>query len=417
MTRRAGALFDVTGTRFAIYPQRRGTPGFHEPEIINVASQPGEIESGPEDARLRVIDAPDKPPYFDDDDESVRWTPPYRNGNGHRRRPPVKPRNGHFDHLEPGDPDFSAAMPFAIVRCVLRVWESYLGSPVRWHFRDKFPVAELIPRVESRNAWSGDGFLEFGYPKLGTTVLGDRSDPFCENFDAIAHETGHLILKSVIGQMPAYQKSMEYRAHEEAAADMVAMVAALHFDSVVDRLLQDTSGMLLCVNLISRITEWGRNRGEEVRELFNDATIASVDQDPEVNKHKLSLPFSGAAYEIFVALYHRHLLERGAITRRLAERAVHRPDERRSGLTALKGQFAAALRKDPEGFKEALLDARDDFGGLLARTWQSVDMHGLTYTTAAAGMIAAGRPVANERMAQQVAEVFEAHGITPDPAG
>jgi hypothetical protein len=409
MPRRASALFDRSGTRFWVYPQERNAPGFGKAEIAYVNSPPGTIGSGPADERIAVIDSPAKPPYFSDD-ETVVWTPPYHDGRDYRRRPPVAPHNGHFDHVKPGHPDFPAVMPFAVVRSVLTVWESYLGPPLGWHFRDAFPRLELIPRVESRNCWSGDGFVELGYPKLADSVLGDRSDPFCENFDAVAHETGHLILKSVIGQMPNYQKSVEYRAHEEAAADLVAMVASLHFDAVADRLLAETAGMLYSVNLISRATEWGRPRRDEIRELFNRRTLAWAGGLDDVNKHVLSLPFSGAAYEAFVAIYLAHLRERGALSRALATRPVPRTRARQQ---ALEREYRPAFDRRPDAFKEALLDARDDFGRLLAATWQAVEMHSVRYATVVAALLDAAARLRRGRYAAAIRAVFAARGITP----
>lgn len=45
------------GTRFRVFPQYPGEPGFEEPAVIVLKPKPGTIGSGPDDGRLRVIDA------------------------------------------------------------------------------------------------------------------------------------------------------------------------------------------------------------------------------------------------------------------------------------------------------------------------------------------------------------------------
>src|SRR5439155_764900 len=171
------------------------------------------------------------------------------------RRAPARPRRGHFDHLAVGTRAFWACHVFATVRCVREIWEHCFGRQLPWFFKDPdAPRLEIIPRAESANAWSSEGFLEFGY------LLDRRRRPawLCENFDVVAHETGHLILKSVIGNPTNAKKTLDYRAHEEAAADLVAVVACLHFDEVVRRLLRNTKGRLFSRNLLSRLGEEGR---------------------------------------------------------------------------------------------------------------------------------------------------------------
>ena len=74
--------FDPRGTRFRIYQQPMSVKGFETPSIVHVDSRPGTIGPGPEDPRIRVIDAEGrgsrrwKVPYTDVTGEP-RWRPPY----------------------------------------------------------------------------------------------------------------------------------------------------------------------------------------------------------------------------------------------------------------------------------------------------------------------------------------------------
>src|SRR3989454_297365 len=250
----------------------------------------------------------------------------------------------------------------------------------------------------------------------------------CENFDVVAHETGHLILKSVIGNPTNAKKTLDYRAHEEAAADLVAVVACLHFDEVVRRLLRNTKGRLFSRNLLSRLGEEGRR--SQIRTAFNAATMWSpsvVRADAAYDKHGFSKPFSGGAFDLFVEIYERHLVRRGAIPAALARRtrsavatalaglareAVHRRFRR------LRRAFAEHFVGAEETFRQALCDARDDFARLLARTWDRTSVRdfpgrGPAYAGVVTNMLAADRAVTGGRYGEIIRKAFRQRGIVP----
>jgi hypothetical protein len=105
---------------------------------------------------------------------------------------------------------------------------------------------------------------------------------------------GHLILKSIIGNPTASKKTLEYRAHEEGAADLVALIACLHFDHVVGRLLANTRGRLFSRNMLSRFGE--ASRGAQIRSAFNSATIWSpsvATAEAKYDTHAFSKLFTG----------------------------------------------------------------------------------------------------------------------------
>ena len=432
--------FDTRGTRFRIYQQAKTVRGFAGPLTVYVNSRPGTIGPGPADSRIRVIDAVGrrpykwKLPYSDSTSGEPRWRPPYPSGDP--RHTPVKARRRHFDHVRVGTRAFSAANAFATVRCVLEIWEHYLGRRIVWFFRDRERRhLEIIPRVETNNAWSGEGFLEFGY------LLPRRrpGDPvwLCENFDVVAHETGHLILKSVIGNPTAAKKTLEYRAHEEGAADLVALVACLHFDHVVRRLLANTRGRLFSRNMLSRFGE--ESRGAQIRSAFNAATIWSPSfqtAEKKYDKHAFSKLFTGGAFDVFVEIYERYLARRGAIPATLARESKSAiaaaldnasPSATHRRFQQLRRSYTAHFAKDREKFRLALLDARDDFGHLLAKTWAQTSVEDfpgrdlprgnkrLPYSGVVANMIAADRALGG-RYQTIIRAAFRRRGIVPASA-
>jgi len=171
----------------------------------------------------------------------------------------------------------TASSMFATVRYIRAVWEHHVGGTLDWWFRYTYPRLEVIPRVNSQVGWSGVGFVECGYPPIEDRP--DRRDPLSDNFDIVAHETGHIILKTLIGDPFPHRKPFEYRAHEEAGADLIATLSSLYFDSVVDQLLARTRGNLFGANTLSRFGELRIPRSSterEVRTLFNRETLASA---------------------------------------------------------------------------------------------------------------------------------------------
>jgi len=395
--------FNEKGTRFRIFAHSRAL-GF-TPEPVYVDAAPGAIGPGPADAAIDVIDAKDKLSYYRDTTGALRKRPrfPFPPG-GARATRPVEPRHGHFDHLKPSAWEFSAAMVYAVVRTTLSVWRHFFKvDAIPWHFtRDAGPVLQVHPRVQCANGWSGNGFLEFGFP-----FFPDRRYRFCENFEVVAHETGHLIMKSMVGTMPDDEKSLQHRAHEEAAADLIALVTTLHFESVIAHVLRETAGFLYGDNLLSRFGEWGRGPTALPRRSFNDATMASVRAQDPLTKHALSSPFTGAVYDVLVGIFVQRLVARDAITQELAARCRHTPGVR---VPDLGKEFRAAYRGRGNDFAEALRLARDELGWLLAGAWRRSTNDGLVYPKVLRHLLAADAELGTGHGAL-VAQAFAARGI------
>jgi hypothetical protein len=364
-----------TGTRFKIFPQPRFLLAFSQPETVTVSVPPNEMQSGPADNRMFVIDAVNKLPY------SRFFRPPYTGSQNN----PVQPGpDGHFDHLDPDSRAFSCATMYATVLRVLDIWEDYFGHGIEWHFEADFARLELIPLIEWDNAQSGYGFLEFGYGrKIGGGI--DHARPYCQNFDVLAHELGHSIIFSEVGVPASMQdEAIDYGGMHESAGDLVAIVAVLHFKSVVDHLLESTKGNLFTVNELDRVGELSDSR--EIRVAFNYNRMSDVGTEP----HDRSTPLTGGIFDIMVEVFQKELVRRGLITQALADRSSQGPGGSQD-LAAIQADFDAAYKGKEAGFKEALLSARDYLGRLLAVTWGNLSPNFLTYHTILRGLLRADR--------------------------
>src|SRR5436309_12956710 len=354
------------------------------PRVVRVTPRPGTIKAGPEDGRIRVVDAIGKKPYRDPVTAEYLWRPPYPESKPRER--PVRPGpRGQFDNLKPGTREFSAATAYASVRCVLEIWEHYLGRRISLVGKSGQRKLEVVPRVTriGANAWSGEWYIELGFAQR------NRRQPYCENLDVIAHEMGHIILKHVIGPTPRGRLEFERRAHDEAGADLVSLVSILHFDRVVDAVLEGTRGKLFSVNILSQIGEYrmGRSGRRAVRLSFQNKTMRSVAHARRAgDKYAYARPLLAAAFDILVEIYEARLVRRGLIPQELANRSTHATAR---GHPAIRREFAAAYKENPDGFAEALREATADFARLLATAWRMARRTGVTFSRVASNIAAA----------------------------
>ncbi len=399
--------WNEAGTRFLVYPQDRVVPGFDMPRVARVAPRPGTIKAGPEDGRIRVVDALRKKPYRDPATGDYLWRPPYPKSKPSER--PVQPDGrGEFDHLKPGTREFSAATAYASVRCVLDIWEYYLGRRISLVGRSRQRKLEIVPRVAAvgDNAWSGEWYIELGFA--------DRNprEPYCENFDVIAHEMGHIILKHVIGPTPTGRLEFERRAHDEAGADLVSLVSVLHFDRVVDAALAQTKGKLFSKNILTRIGEYRMERSGRRRAgrfFFQSQTMGAVARARRTgNKYVYARPLLGAAFDILVEIYEARLVRRGLISQDLADRSTHATAR---GHPAIRREFAAEFKTNPDGFAAALREATGDFARLLAAAWRMARRTGVTFSRVAGNLVTADRRLYRGRYARTIRRAFRRRQI------
>ena len=365
----------MQGTRFKLFPQPRFLDDFSEPEIVEVSCPVGTVEPGPADDRMYAIYPINKPrPYGiapgpDDDSEVLR--PPWK-GETH---PPVMPdEEGHFDYLEPGTIAFETAHLFGTVRFVLDVWEDYFGRRIPWHSEKSYDRVELTIQPTLNNAYSGYGFMEMG----GDKKYGPYRS-FSLNFDVIAHEVGHAIIYSEVGIPDPENATGEYFGFHESAADLVALISSLHFNSLVDLLLTNTHGNLYLLNSVNRMAELSGNK--QIRIAANDVRLSKFAKG-WIKEHKLSQPLTGAFFDILVDFYHECLLEHGSISAEmedLSDKLLATEDY----APVMQALFDEAYASDPQGFKLALLDARDIMGTYLADTWQLLSKNDLNFVDVA----------------------------------
>jgi len=402
----------AAGTRFRIYPQFAS--GYTEPELVTLAAPCGSIGPGPSDATMYAVHPRGKAEPYD----PPHYMPPYQ---GEALPPAMPDRLGHFDGIAEHAPEFQSAHLFACARRTLDVWEAYLGQKVVWWHTAAYPQIELIPVVQWDNAQSGPGFVETGLKidRHGT------AQPYCLNFDVIAHEMGHAILFSEIGVPPVERLSGQFLAFHESFSDLVALISALNFETVVDRLLTQTAGNLYVLNLVSRIGEISDL--EQIRTADNTVKMADVADlelgpdgdwiDPtgqDRNAHHLAQPLTGAIFDALVDLYQDGLVARGAIAPHLDTR-MWRREEVEASLDWVHAASARQYAAFSRSFRASLLEARNTIGACLAHVMRTLEPEDLTFERVAARFIEASILLGRADLTDALLDDFLWRGIDPRP--
>ena len=380
-----------TGTRFRLFPQPPFLAKFSEPETVWVSPPAGTISAGPADDRMYVIDPIGKRVAYgqarDRFGNAAYLVPPWP---GPSYPPALPDADGHFDCIPIDTPEFEAAHLFCAVRRTLDIWERYLGHPVEWHFAPDFDRLELVlQRNLEENAYMGYGFLEVGVHRTKEGGI----EPFSLNFDIIAHEVGHCIVYAVLGVPELDGYDAEYYGFHESAADLTALVATLHFDSVVDDLLETTHGNLYTLNYVNRIAELSDN--QQIRLAANPLTLLDFVTGWS-DEHDLAQPLTGAMFDILVDIFHEELVGRGLISHRaedLSDRLEDEPNYHR----IIQPLFDEAYAANPQGFREALISARDILGTYLAETWLRLSPDNLNYAGVGRALFAVERMMTGGR--------------------
>jgi len=400
------------GTRFRLFPAYAA--GYAEPETVEVSPRPGTIGPGPSDPWMYAVhplrkDAPYDPPST---------MPPFR---GPTFPPALPGPHGHFDHIPTDAPEFLAAHLYGTVRHTLDIWEFYLGRKVVWWHAPRIPRLELIPFVHWQNAHSGPGFIEMGEKPSHS----GREQPFCLNFDVIAHETGHAIMFSMIGVPAEGGASEPFLAFHESFSDLIALIGVMEIRSVTRRLLTQTGGNLYVLNIVNRIGAYSDT--EQVRLASNTHTMADVVglhmapdgswNDPtgqHRNQHAIAEPLTGAVFDCLVELYQDGLAERGLIPPELDARGWTRDDVERS-MDAVHGASAAAFARFAQGFHAALDDARHVVARCMAHVILTVRPETLSFPIVAARFLEAAAALGQARHLPALLDHFLWRGIDPRP--
>lgn len=401
------------GTLFRLYPQ--WNEGWTAPELVTVSCPRGSLGPGPSSPTLRAILPWAKTEPYD----PPAYAPPYAGAC----LPPAMPDPaGNFDHIPADSSAFLPAHLFGCVRRTLDVWERYLRRPVSWWHADVHPQLELGALVEWNNAQSGPGFIETG---VRPNREGVRQF-FALNFDVVAHETGHTILFAEIGVPPPDGIRAPFLAFHESFSDLVALVAALHFPSVADRLLAQTAGNLYVLNLISRIGEMSEN--EQIRIADNTVSMRDVEglrlltdgswYDPigeDRNAHALAQPLTGALFDLFVEIYQDGLDRRGALPPGADARAWTSA-EARARLPDSRAALERAIATFGHAFHAALAEARDVLGVCMAHVMRTIAPEAVTFDAVAALVLEAAAAAGQAHRLPQLTELFLLRGIDPLPA-
>ena len=389
----------VAGTRFRLFPQPQFIEPFREPETVWLSPPAGMIGPGPSDDRMYVIDPIDKPypygiargPYG----SRFFYAPPW---NGPIRPPPLPGAGGHFDHLMVGTREFEAAHAYGVARFVLDIWEDYLGRPIRWHFLGDYDRLEIALLPALANATAGYGFME-----LGSDVVDEDVQLFSLNFDIIAHEIGHLILYSEIGLPDLDALEGEFFGFHECGADLVALITVLHFDSVVERLLETTRGNLYTFNELNRFAELSPNK--QIRVAGNSMRMSHFAAG-WTDEHDLSEPLTGALFDILVDVFHDKLVQRGVISPEV-DALMDQLERRRQLADFIQSFFDRAYPENQETFRLALLEARDHLGIALAETWRRLSADYLNYDDVGDTMLEIDREMTGGRYLDDIISNFQ----------
>jgi hypothetical protein len=153
------------------------------------------------------------------------------------------------------------------------------------------------------------------------------------------------------------------------------MLAAANFPPVIEDLLESTRGNLYALNRLARIAELSSN--EQIRNASNKAKMSDFAQGWS-DEHDLSLPLTGAVFDIFVDIFHELLVERRLIPPYLEDLSDRLEDDPPL-LDLVQMGFDAAYARDAAAMREALVDARDLTGRLLAMTYERLEPDRLTY--------------------------------------
>jgi hypothetical protein len=270
--------------------------------------------------------------------------------------------------------------------------------------------------VDWENAHAGFGFLETGY---GRDERGNRQ-LHCLNFDVLAHELGHVLVYSEVGTPARDALTAEYLGFHESAADLVALVCALHFHTVLDHVLRRAAGNLYNLTELSRIGELSETK--QIRVADNPlrmSNVADVSTPVELlcqpERHQLAQPLTGAIFDVLVDVYQQGLLDSGLISPRLDHLSG-----RVTGVPVddplIDVLFRAAYAGRHDAFKTALVQARDCVGLMLACAWQRLAPDHLTYSDVLEALLSADDDLTGGRYGTTILESFAWREIRATPA-
>lgn len=211
----------------------------------------------------------------------------------------------------------AACCYYTIVNCTNIVKKHLPGRFNKWAAT---PRLFVNPRAGKQlNAYYDRRSLRFFYaqdPTLNKMVYSSSST------DVVAHELGHAILDALRPEL-FHTQAMEVWAFHEAFGDINAAMNILSHDKVIEEILKRTHGNLRGSNMVTKLAEEmgtaifhvtrGRNGHSAgmLRNLFNSFIYRTPERLPRKARHNqlsseshsFSRVFSGAWYDILVAMY------------------------------------------------------------------------------------------------------------------
>ena len=400
----------AAGTRFRIYAQAPALAAYRDPVTVELSPPPGSLGPGPSDERMCVIEPVGKPTSYGElllaGRRGPDVLPPWR---GPVLAPACAGPDGHFDRIDPADPAFAMAHAYACVRLTLDVWERHAGPCPPWHFarHQSWLEVGLVPTYD--NAESGYGWLE-----LGADLGPDRSQQlYATNIDVVAHEVGHLLVHSVVG-LAADTTPEEFAGFHEAAADFTALLVSASLDPVLEEVLARTRGNLYVANELNRLGEL--TSSTQIRVSSNGTKMSEFALGWS-NEHDLSEPITGALFDLLLDLYQERLIEHGLIPPALAA-DVEELGRLRAFAPMIQAEFDRLYPRDPAGFRDALVEARDLVGCCFARALELLDVRRFRYRDLEPALARADRALTGGRLRRAIAENFawrEIGRVDPGP--
>ncbi|MEW6279786.1 MAG: hypothetical protein AB1758_14255 [Candidatus Eremiobacterota bacterium] len=223
---------------------------------------------------------------------------------------------------DPSDKAFHGALTLAAVARTVEIFEKALGEPVQWAFRGKLGIhpdgGQMVNAYYSRRDRTVNFFHATDPVTRQVVYSGDSGE-------VVAHETGHAILD---GLRPAYLGtwSPDPGAFHESFGDVLAMLACLQDDRVLERVVEQTGGDLSRPNMaahlgeelgitINHVTGQNKTAGDYTRTAINRFVWQDPDTLPEKGGpdqlgrevHSFSRLWTGAFYDVLKGIVNDNL--------------------------------------------------------------------------------------------------------------
>jgi len=201
-----------------------------------------------------------------------------------------------------------AANAYALCCQGIDIFNSLFGLK-KWAAVNRLTIDPMAG--QQANAFYDRRFLKFFYfSKNNKTVYTALSA------DIVLHELGHALLDAIRPDFFS-AASIEVWSFHEAFGDINAMICALHFDPVVNKMLEDTKGNLRQSNIVSSVAEefgialnigCGLRDANNTFKYVNPETLPAQGPNSSLIKepHSFARVMTGIFYDIFVEIYEKN---------------------------------------------------------------------------------------------------------------